>query len=35
MKILLDTQAQLEHLTIMTVDKQFEAYEVELIWGKP
>ncbi len=32
---LLISQAQLEQLTIMTVDKQFEAYEVELIWGRP
>jgi len=30
---LLISQAQMERLSIITVDRQFEAYEVELIWG--
>lgn len=30
---LLISQAQMEHLPIVTVDKQFEPYDVELIWG--
>ena len=32
---LLISQAQMEGLPIMTVDDQFKAYEVDLIWGKP
>ncbi len=32
---LLISQAQMERLPIMTVDKQFKAYEVDLIWAKP
>lgn len=32
---LLISQAQVERLSIMTVDRQFKAYEVDLIWGKP
>ena len=32
---LLISQAQMEGLSIMTVDKQFRLYEVELIWGAP
>lgn len=32
---LLISQAQVEHLPIVTVDKQLEAYDVELIWGNP
>ena len=32
---LLISQAQMEGLSIMTVDKQFGHYEVELIWGAP
>ncbi len=31
---LLISQAQMEGLPIMTVDDQFKAYEVDLIWGK-
>lgn len=30
---LLIAQAQLENLKILTVDRQFEAYEVELLWA--
>lgn len=32
---LLISQAQVEHLPIVTVDRQLEAYDVELIWGNP
>ena len=30
---ILISQAQLEHLPIMTVDRQFAVYKVDLIWG--
>jgi PIN domain nuclease of toxin-antitoxin system len=30
---LLIAQAQLEHFTLLTVDDQFEAYEVNLLWA--
>jgi len=32
---LLISQAQMEKLFIMTVDKQFKDYDVECIWGAP
>jgi PIN domain nuclease of toxin-antitoxin system len=32
---LLISQAQMEGLPIMTVDKQFKDYDVECIWGTP
>jgi len=30
---LIISQAQIEKIPIMTVDRQFEPYEVEIIWG--
>jgi len=30
---LLISQANIEHLPIVTVDRQFQPYDVELIWG--